>query len=231
MSDINVDADLLVAAGAVTRQLSVDDFKAAATGAASQTTLAAILTAITDADEATSLAALNAIRTAVEDLAADDEGIAREATLASLNAKDFATQAKLEAVRALLAGTLAVSAVSLPLPTGAATQTTLAAQKANLDLRYAGGKTSVVGTATTAGDTTIHTPASGKAIRLYWVSAINDPDSAATPLIKVRLGSAEKYRAYALAHWEVFTGAVNDPLVVNLDEVGSVAVTAHLEEI
>lgn len=41
-----------------------------------------------------------------------------------------ATDAKLEALRALLAGTLGVSAQSLPLPTGAATETTLEALRA-----------------------------------------------------------------------------------------------------
>ena len=95
--------------------------------------------------------------------------------------------------------------------------------------RYGGGKTPIVFTVTAAGDTTIHTPDSGKAIRLFWITAVNDPDEATSPLIKVTL-TDEIYRVYALAHWEVFEGAVNDPLIINLGGAASVAVTAHIEE-
>lgn len=105
------------------------------------------------------------------------------------------------------------------------------ATEATMAKRYAGGKTPVVASVTAAGDTTIHTPALGKRIRLYWLSALNDPDAASTPLINVRLGALEVYRTYAIAHWEVFDGAVDAPLVVNLSEAGSIAVTAHLVEI
>lgn len=91
--------------------------------------------------------------------------------------------------------------------------------------------TPVVETVTAAGDTTVHTPASGKAIELEWVSAINDPDEASNPLIKVKLGATEIYRGYALAHRETFTGAADAALVVNLSGAASVAVTAHLREV
>ncbi len=91
--------------------------------------------------------------------------------------------------------------------------------------------TVVVATVTASGDTTIHTPAAGMRVRLEWVSAINDPDEATNPLIKILLGADEKYRAYAVAHRETFTGAVDAPLVVNLSGVASVAVTAHLVEV
>lgn len=91
--------------------------------------------------------------------------------------------------------------------------------------------TPVVATVTDAGDTTLHTPAAGKAIRLHWFSAINDPDEASTPLVKVSLGATELYRAYAVAHRQVFDGAVGDALVVNLSGAASVAVTAHIEEL
>ncbi len=86
-------------------------------------------------------------------------------------------------------------------------------------------------TVTASGDTTIHTPAAGMRVQLKWVSAINDPDEEANPLIKILLGADEKYRAYAVAHRETFTGAVDAPLVVNLSGVASVAVTAHLVEV
>lgn len=96
--------------------------------------------------------------------------------------------------------------------------------------RYAGGLTPIVATVTAAGDTTIHTPATGKAIRLYWVSAINDPDLSATPLVKIKIGALECYRVFAVAHWEIFEGAANETLVINLSETASVAVTAHIKE-
>lgn len=103
MPDLTVDADLLVDAPAGERQLragDVDgDFGVNTTGAAKQATLASILAALTDGDEASSLAMLTAIRTAVEDLAADDEGIAREGTLASI-------LTAVDGLEGLLAGTL-----------------------------------------------------------------------------------------------------------------------------
>lgn len=99
-----------------------------------------------------------------------------------------------------------------------------------LTSRYGGGKTAVVATVTGSGDTAVHAPAEGNAIRLFWVSAINDPDESASPLIKIRIGGTEVYRAYAVAHWEVFEGAVDEELVVNLSAAASVAFTAHIEE-
>lgn len=97
--------------------------------------------------------------------------------------------------------------------------------------RFVGGKTPVCATVTDAGDTVVHTPAAGNAIRLYWVSAINDPDESTTPLIKISIGALECYRAFAVAHWEPFEGEPDEELVVNLSAAGVVAVTAHIEEI
>lgn len=96
--------------------------------------------------------------------------------------------------------------------------------------RYGGGKIAVCDTVTASGDTSIYTPAAGNAVRLFWVSAINDPDEETTPLIKILLGATEVYRAYAVAHWEVFEGAADEALVVNLSGAASVAFTAHIEE-
>ncbi len=90
--------------------------------------------------------------------------------------------------------------------------------------------TPVTETVIASGDTTVYTPTSGKAVRLVWVSAINDPDEAASPLIKISLGGTELYRAYAVAHRQQFEGAVDAPLVVNLSEAASVAFTAHIQE-
>lgn len=91
--------------------------------------------------------------------------------------------------------------------------------------------THVVATVTANGDTTVHTPASGKRIRLRWIYAINDPSSTSPPLIKVKLGATEIYRVWALSKRQMKTGGVDAPLVINLTGGGSVAVTALLEEI
>lgn len=91
--------------------------------------------------------------------------------------------------------------------------------------------THVVATVSSSGDTTVHTPASGKAIRLWWAYAVADPTSETPPLIKVKLGSDEKYRAYALSKSQRTTGDVDAALVVNLSGAASVACTFLLEEV
>lgn len=91
--------------------------------------------------------------------------------------------------------------------------------------------THVVATVTDAGDTTLYTPVTGKRLRLRWIYAINDPDSAANPLIKILLGNEEKYRVYAISKRQQTTGPVNGSLVVNLSEAASVACTFLLEEV
>ena len=91
--------------------------------------------------------------------------------------------------------------------------------------------THVVGTATAIGDTTIHTPASGKRIRLRWIYAINDPTASSSTLMKVKLGGVEVYRVYALSKRQRITGPVDGALVINLSATGNVAVTAILEEV
>jgi hypothetical protein len=109
----------------------------------------------------------------------------------------------------------------------AANQTT---EISRLTARFGGGKNALVTTVVNSGDTTILTPTSGKALTVYWISAVVDPDQTSTPLIKIKLGTVEIYRVYVLAHWEPFTGAVNDTLVVNLQTASEVAVTVHWTE-
>ena len=97
--------------------------------------------------------------------------------------------------------------------------------------RYAGGLSAATALLT-SGTTTVITPSAGKAIKVYWVSAINDPDAALSPLITVNLaGVGNIYNAYAVAHWELFTGSINGVLQVTLDQAGSVAVTVHYKEV
>lgn len=91
--------------------------------------------------------------------------------------------------------------------------------------------THVVATVTAAGDTTLYSPQPGRRLRLRWIYAINDPDQAANPLIKIRLGAVEKYRVYAISKRQQTTGPVDGDLIVNLSEAGSVACTFLLEEV
>lgn len=91
--------------------------------------------------------------------------------------------------------------------------------------------THVVATITASGSTTVHTPPAGKRIRLRWIYAINDPGSAATPLIKIFLGNQEKFRVYAISKRQWTTGPVDGALIVNLSEAAEVACTFLLEEI
>lgn len=93
--------------------------------------------------------------------------------------------------------------------------------------------TAAVATVTASGDTTVITPTAGKRLRVYWVYAVPDPDSADSPLIKVKLGGTEIYRAFAISHAWRFTGATDGTLVVNLSAATAdgVAVTIHYEEI
>lgn len=89
-----------------------------------------------------------------------------------------------------------------------------------------------VATVTALGDTTVITPTPGKAIRLRWIYAINDPTAASAPLIRVSLGTTEIYRAWALSKRQLKTGEVDAPLIVNLTgSTGQVAVTAIYEEV
>jgi hypothetical protein len=148
----------------------------------------------------------------------------------------------------LSAGTLAAlenisvtGAVALDAPTLAALETITALgpltdtelRAADVDVADSGERTytHVVATVTASGDTTIHTPAAGMAIRLRWIYAINDPASTNPPLIKVRLGGTEVYRVWALSKRQLVLGAVDAPLIINLSTTGTVAVTAILEEI
>lgn len=89
----------------------------------------------------------------------------------------------------------------------------------------------VVATVTNSGLTTIHTPASGKSIRLVWFYAVNDPTATTSTLIDVRLGVRGIYRAWAISKRQRVTGAVNAPLTVTLSNPGTVAVTAIFEEV
>lgn len=137
---------------------------------------------------------------------------------------------------------VAVSATSLPLPSGAATEakqlpdnhqvqvSNFPSKQAiadSTDSEYLRVATSV----TTAGDTTLVTPAAGKRIRLQWVYAINDPTALISTKLTVKLGTAVQYVAWAISKRQQLTGAVDAPLVINLSAAGDVAVTVFYQEV
>jgi hypothetical protein len=89
----------------------------------------------------------------------------------------------------------------------------------------------VVATVTAAGPTVLHTPAAGKRVQLRWIYVLPDPGADANPLIRVLLGTEEKFRVYALSKRQLVTGPVDGALIVDLNSAASVAVTAILEEV
>lgn len=131
-------------------------------------------------------------------------------------------------ILAALQATLTVNVDNMP--ADPATDTTLASVLLALQNRYSGGKTPYTATITAADAPAVLTPAAGKALRVFYVKAINDPDSAATPLITATLGAAELYRDYVIAHWEIFEGAADQPLTIAIASAGTVAVTVHYQE-
>jgi hypothetical protein len=89
-------------------------------------------------------------------------------------------------------------------------------------------------TVTALGDTTVLTPASGKRVVIHKVYALNDPAATDPALIMVKLlnddGVTEWIRNYGILTRQKRTGAVDAPVVINLDVAGSVAVTIFYEE-
>lgn len=208
---VQVTADLQVHDGVTARPLSVDDFKTSATGDATEITLAMVLTELQSV-----LAKLQGVL--------DVAGTVSVTNLPTIQQVSGAVTISDGAGPVTIDGTVVVTNPTSNPETGLAKDTTVG-------LRFSGGKITKTAQVVTPGNTTIHTPASGKAIKLFWVSALNDPDQSASPLIIFKFGANEIYRGYALAHWEVFTGAVDQSLVVNLDSTGDVAVTIHYQEV
>lgn len=159
-------------------------------------------------------------------------------------ALDAPTLAALESVTAVVSGavtvsgtvavsnlpaTQAVSAVSLPLPTGAASESTLAARFGVVS----GGPSTV----SALGDTTVYTPGAGMRVRLKWVGLSSPSTNTAptTATVKWSGASGEIYRwsmgaPGAFAHGSVREGAVNESLIVNLSAAQSVFVNLDVEE-
>lgn len=100
------------------------------------------------------------------------------------------------------------------------------------DERYGGGKSAIAQALSVAGDTVLINPAPGNLVRVYWVSAIPNPDNSSANLVQFRFGSNPPfYASYALSHWEMFDGGVDEDLIVNLQNGQPVALTIHYREI
>ncbi len=112
------------------------------------------------------------------------------------------------------------------------------AKDATLLRRY-GDHVTKAGFANTAGDNTLHTPASGKKIRLYWIALSTSQDNAAENLIQVKLTDADgsvKYRwrmgnPGAFAGSRTIEGNVDTPLILNLANTNGVDYNLDLDEI
>lgn len=87
------------------------------------------------------------------------------------------------------------------------------------------------GTVTATGDTTLITPTAGKRIRLQWIYAINDPTASTSTKITIKLGSSVQYVAWAISKRQQLTGPVDGALIVNLSNLGDVAVTVFYQEV
>lgn len=81
------------------------------------------------------------------------------------------------------------------------------------------------------------TPASGKFIRLLWVSAQPSPDASAGNALRVYFPAhgadpaRGAYRAYVIGHWQAIDGAVDQPLRYAPTTTEPVLLTIHYEEL
>lgn len=95
--------------------------------------------------------------------------------------------------------------------------------------RYGGGKTPVTTTLTTTSPVTLYAP-SGVDGDLYWISAVNKTPQVSFPTVIVKIDGTEYYRVSAMSHWEKFPVLDGEELTVELDEAGTVDVTAHVKD-
>jgi hypothetical protein len=120
--------------------------------------------------------------------------------------------------------------LTTPMETGLAKDATL--------LRRYGTHTTKAGLANTTGDNTLHTPATGKKIRLYWLALSTSQDNAAENLVRVKFGAAgsDVYRwrmgnPGAFSGSRTVEGAVDTALILNLANVQPVDWNVDLEEV
>lgn len=99
-------------------------------------------------------------------------------------------------------------------------------QSALLTARFGGGKTPGSLLVNTLGATTVHTPAAGKAMTVYWCGLSSSENNLGEVLVTVSMGATTVYQWYmgnpgAFSHWEPFSGAANDALTITLSNSGN----------
>jgi hypothetical protein len=130
-----------------------------------------------------------------------------------------------------VSGTITVANPTTNPETGLAKDATL--------LRRYGDHVTKAGVVSTIGDNTLHTPAAGRRIRLYWVGLSTSQDNTAENLIQVKLTDADgtvKYRWYlgnpgAFVGGRTIEGNVDEPLILNLATADPVSWNVDLEEV
>lgn len=89
----------------------------------------------------------------------------------------------------------------------------------------------IVDIVTTAGDNLLHTPASGKCVRIYRVKCTPDPDTADTPMLTLKLGSKLVQTGPVLYGSDFVTGAVDQPVILHLESEAKIGVNILYEEV
>lgn len=114
----------------------------------------------------------------------------------------------------------------MPTPSGIA-------QEKTLDRRFGNTVKSWTNGGALLTTTTDITPTTGKKIRLLWLQALPNSDNDVANLVTVGfVGAAQAlYCSYALSHWQMFDGAVDQALRITLANNRPVAVTVHYEEL
>jgi hypothetical protein len=141
------------------------------------------------------------------------------------------TNTELRAAAVPVSGTVTVANPTTNPETGLAKDATL--------LRRYGDHVTKAGFANTPGDNTLHTPAAGKRIRLYWIALSSSQDNAAENLIQVKLTDADgtvKYRwrmgnPGAFAGSRTIDGNADELLVLNLANTNGIDWNVDLEEV
>lgn len=99
----------------------------------------------------------------------------------------------------------------------------------DLNNRYAGGKTPYAKSLTASEN--INLTNALNHFEVYWVSFIPDPDNTAANLITIAFSDGTVlYKGWAIAHWELFVGAVGSNIVITLENAQPVAVNIHYKE-
>jgi hypothetical protein len=158
---------------------------------------------------------------------------------ADVDVSTLATQAKLETVRALLAGILNVQVDNLPASypdqhAQGLTRTQL--DQGPVGVTVGNDPAGIALTAETAADLTsavplVITPASGRALRLWWVMVTPDPDNDASGYVTVNLAPhGDVYVLDVVAHRQRFDGGEDEPITVSVTGAGAYRATVHFEE-